>query len=128
MKALPASVSPGALRVLNRIFPLSAHSLLYALLIALGCEMQLSGLAITEARADETSEALYPGRYTANCKAAPIVGCVCETDSARRTRQLLQAAGESDDHDGRIGEIEYLQMMEWLRATCIAVTQPGGLR
>src|SRR6516164_9527576 len=105
------SVSPGALRVTNRIYLLSARSLLYVLLIALGCEMQTGGSAITRARADESSDALYPGRYVANCKPAPIVGCVCETDTAGQTRQLFQT-------DARIGDIEYLRMTEWLRATC----------
>jgi hypothetical protein len=118
------SVNPGALRAANRTYPLSARSLLYVLLIALGCEMQPGASAITEARADESSAAIYPGRYAANCKPAPIVGCVCETDLAGSTRPLFQVAGDSD---GRIGDIEYLRMMEWLRATCIAVTRPGGL-
>jgi hypothetical protein len=121
------SVSRGVL-LLNRICPLSARSLLYALLILLAFDMQPCRLAITGARADESSEAIYPGRYAANCKPAPIVGCVCETDSAGPTRQLFQTAGESNDHDGRIGDIEYLRMMEWLRATCTTVTRPGGLR
>jgi hypothetical protein len=120
--------SRGALLILNRICPLSTRSLLYALLIALAFSMEPCRFVMTGARADESFEPVYPGRYAANCKAAPIVGCVCETDSAGRTRQLFQTAGESDDHDGRIGNIEYLRMMEWLRATCIAVTRPGGLR
>jgi len=101
-----------------------------AMAIFYGCTalLVLGVIALTKARADETSDSLYPGRYAANCKAAPIVGCVCETDSVGRTRQLFQTAGESDDHDGRSSDIEYLRMMEWLRATCIAVTRPGGLR
>jgi hypothetical protein len=107
---------------------LSARLLLYVLLIALGWGMQPGGSAITGARADESSEALYPGRYVANCKPAPIVGCVCKTDSTGPTRQLFQTAGESDDHEGRPGDIEYLRMMEWLRATCSAVTRRSGLR
>ena len=107
---------------------LPARSLLYVLLVALGCEMQLGGSAITPARADESSAAIYPGRYAANCKPAPIVGCVCETDLAGSTRQIFQAAGDSNDHDYPNGGIEYLRMTEWLRATCIAVTRPGGLR
>ena len=107
---------------------LPARSLLYVLLVALGCEMQLGGSAITPARADESSAAVYPGRYAANCKPAPIVGCVCETDLAGSTRQIFQAAGDSNDQDHRNGGIEYLRMTEWLRATCIAVTRPGGLR
>jgi hypothetical protein len=122
------SVNPGALRVANRIYPLSARSLLYALLIVIGCEMQPGGFAITGAHADESSEALYPGRYVANCKPAPIVGCVCKTDPTGPARQLFQTTGESNDDEGRPGDIEYLRMMEWLRATCSAVTQPAGVR
>src|SRR6516165_2267369 len=106
---------------------LPARSLLYVLLVALGCEMQPGGSATT-ARADESSAAIYPGRYAANCKPAPAVGCVCETDLAGSTRQIFQAAGDSNDHDRRIGGIEYLRMTEWLRATCIAVTRPGEIR
>ena len=100
----------------------------YAPLIAFALQMQAGGLVITGAHADETSASLYPGRYVANCKPAPIVGCVCKTDLTGSTRQLFQTAGDSNDHDGRIGGIEYLRMMEWLRATCTAVTRPGGLR
>ena len=86
------------------------------------------GSAITAARADESSDALYPGRYVANCKPAPIVGCVCKTDSTGPTRQIFQTAGESDDHEGRPGDIQYQRMMEWLRATCSAAIRPVGLR
>jgi hypothetical protein len=122
------SVSPGVLHVTNRIYLLSARSLLYALLFAVGCDMQPGGSAITGARADETSEALYPGRYVANCKPAPIVGCVCKTDPTGPARQLFQTTGESDNDEGRLGDTEYLRMMEWLRASCIAVTRPAGFR
>jgi len=122
------SVSPGALRVTNRIYLLSARSLLYALLITVGCEMQPGESAITGVRADESSEALYPGRYVANCKPAPLVDCVCQTDPTGPAQQLFGTAGESNDDEGRPGDIEYLRMMEWLRATCSAVTQPAGVR
>ena len=87
-----------------------------------------SRFGITGARADEISAAIYPGRYVANCKPAPIVGCVCDTDLAGSTRPLFQTAGDSNAHDGHIEGIEYLRMIEWLRATCTAVTRPGGLR
>jgi hypothetical protein len=122
------SVSPGALRVANRIYPLPARSLLYALLITVGCEIQPGGSAITGARAAEGSEGLYPGRYVANCKPAPIVGCVCQTDPTGPARQLFQTTGQADNDEGRTGDIEYLRMLEWLRATCSAVTRPSELR
>ena len=122
------SVNPGALRVANRIYPLPARSLLYALLITVGCEIQPGGSTITGARAAESPEGLYPGRYVANCKPAPIVGCVCQTDPTGPARQLFGTAGESNDDEGRPGDIEYLRMLEWLRATCSAVTRPSELR
>ena len=106
----------------------AAFSVLYAPLIALALQMQAGRLAITVARADDISGALYPGRYVANCKPAPIVGCVCKTDPTGPARQLFQTAGESNDDEGRPGDIEYLRMMEWLRATCSAVTRPAELR
>ena len=121
------SGSPGALYVPNRIYLFSTRSLLYVLLIALVCEMP-GGSAVTGARADESSEALYPGRYAGNCKPAPIAGCVCKTDSTGLTRQLFQTLGESEAHDGRPGDMEYLRMIEWLGATCSALTRPGGVR
>ena len=122
------SVSRGALLVLNRIYPLSVHSLLYALLILLAFDMQPCRFAITGARAGESSEAVYPGRYAVNCKPAPIAGCVCQTDPTEPTRQIFQTAGELDEHDDQIRDTGYLRMLEWVRATCTAVTRPGGLR
>jgi hypothetical protein len=102
--------------------------LLYALLIVVGCEMQPGGSANIGARADESSEALYPGRYVANCKPAPIVGCVCKTDSTGPTWELFQTTGDTDNDEGRLMDTEYLRMMEWLRATGSAVTRPAGFR
>ena len=97
-------------------------SVLYAPLIALTFQMQAGG--ITGARADDASGALYPGQYVTNCKPAPIVGCVCEGDSTGQMPQPLQSTSES----GRIRDIEYSRMIEWMRLTCIAVTQSGGPR
>jgi hypothetical protein len=122
------SVNPGTPRVANRIYPLPTRLLLRALLIVVGCEMQPGGSAITAARANENSEALYPGRYVANCKPAPIVGCACKTDPTGPTRQLFQTAGESNNDESRPGDVECLRMMEWLSATCSAVTRPAELR
>jgi hypothetical protein len=99
-----------------------------AMAIFYGCTalLVLGVIALTTARPDETSDLLYPGRYAANCKPAPIVGCVCKIDPTGPMRQLFQAASESND--GPSGDIEYLRMMEWLRATCTAVTRPTGFR
>ena len=98
----------------------AVRSALYAPLIALALQMQAGG--ITGARADDASGA--PGQYVTNCRPAPIVGCVCESDSAGQMPQLLQSTSESR----RIRDIEYSRMIEWMRLTCIAVTQSGRLR
>jgi hypothetical protein len=102
------SVVRGALLVMHLIFPIL--------------------IAVTAAHADEGFESVYPGRYVANCKPAPTVGCVCETDSAMQTPQLAQNTNDVADHNGRIRDIEYLRMIEWMRLTCNAVTQSGRLR
>jgi hypothetical protein len=69
------------------------------------------GAAIAGARADEATEPLYPGRRIASCKPAPIVGCLCETDTGRASI-FPQPVGS----DG-----EYSQMVQWLRLTCQAI-------
>jgi hypothetical protein len=86
------------------------------------------GFGVTAVRADEGFESVYPGRYVANCKPAPVVGCVCVIDSAGSTPQLAQSTTEVGDPNGRIEDTEYSRMLEWMRRTCIAVTQPGGPR
>jgi hypothetical protein len=96
----------------------AVSSVLYAPLIALAFQMQAGGFW---ARADDASEALYPGQYVTNCKPAPIVGCVCERDSTEQMPQLLQSTSESRP----TRDIEYSRMIEWMRQTCIAVTQSG---
>src|SRR6516162_3929016 len=100
------------------------RSVQYALLIALAFQMQAGGLAITGARADDASAAIYPGRYVTNCKPAPIVGCVCKSDAAGQMPQLLPSTNESADNR-RIRDIERSRMIEWMRRTCIAVNQSG---
>jgi len=101
----------------------AVRSVQYALL-TLAFQMQAGGSVISEARADDAFEGHYPGRYVTNCKPAPIVGCVCEGDSTGQMPQPLQSTSES----GRIRDIEYSRMIEWMRLTCIAVTQSGRLR
>jgi hypothetical protein len=90
--------------------------------------LAFGGLGVTAVRADEGFESVYPGRYVTNCKPAPVVGCVCVIDSAGSTSQLAQSATEVGDPNGRFEDIEYSRMLEWMRQTCIAVTQPGSLR
>jgi hypothetical protein len=69
------------------------------------------GLGVTAVRANEGFESVYPGRYVANCKPAPVVGCVCVTE-----------VGDP------LEDVETSRMLEWMRRTCTAVTQPGSLR
>jgi hypothetical protein len=122
------SVVRDALLVMHPIFQILVRLALYARLFALAFYMQAGGYPVPAAHADETSESLYPGRYVTNCKPAPTVGCVCETDSAVQTPQLAQNTNDVADHNGRIRDIEYLRMIEWMRLTCNAVTQSGRLR
>jgi hypothetical protein len=114
--------------MVHLIFPISIRSALHAVLIALAFQVQAGGSNVTAARADENSETLYPGRYAANCRPTPIVGCTCEADSEGQTPRLLESASESNDHKSHIQHIEYLRMVDWLRLTCTAVTQSGRLR
>ena len=102
----------------------AARSVQYALL-TLAFQMQAGGLAISGARADDAFEAAYPGRYVTNCKPAPIVGCVCESDAAGQIPQLLPSTTDSVDDNRRIRDIEHSRMIEWMRLTCIAATQSG---
>jgi len=74
---------------------------------ASGADVQV----VAAAQADEASKSLYPGRYVTNCKPAPIVGCVCETDLAAQTPRGAQNTGDVADHNRRIRDIEYLRMM-----------------
>jgi hypothetical protein len=105
-----------ALRVTKRIYLLPARSLLYALLIALGCEL-LQPSEISPARADESSDELYPGRYVANCKPAPIVGCLCGTDTGHASI-FPQSVSDVSDPAKLKRDGEYSQMVQWLRLTC----------
>jgi hypothetical protein len=63
------------------------------LLIAPVLVLSDSGPVITNAQADETLE-LYPGRYAMVCKPAPIVGCVCDTDTLGQVAARI-ASGKS---------------------------------
>ena len=107
---------------------MSIRPVLYLVLIALAFLVRAEGFVVTAVRADESSEAIYPGRYAANCKPAPIVGCVCDTDSAGQMSQQLQSTSKAEAQNRRTQDIEYLRMIEWLRLTCTAVTRSRSLR
>jgi hypothetical protein len=119
-------VSLGALLARKRFCPPSTRVLLYALLVVLAFEMRPDGFA--GARADERPEALYPGRYAANCKQAPIVGCVCDTDTLGQVSIFPQTASEGRTSADRVQEAERLRMIDWVRRTCMALTQPTNPR
>jgi len=87
----------------------------------------LGVIALSAARADEASDSLYPGRYVTNCKPAPILGCVCDTDAGQAARPSRSTSG-ANDHAQHIRDTEYVRMIERMRLTCNAVTQSEGLR
>jgi hypothetical protein len=84
-------------------------------LVVLALQMQADGFNL--ANADELAEPLYPGRYVANCKPAAGFGCICDTDSTS------QVSVSSD-----IQNVELRRLVEWMRLTCAAITQPRELR
>jgi hypothetical protein len=83
-----------------------------------GSEASVTGGAAT-AHADEAAEPLYPGRHIASCKPAPIVGCLCETDTGHASifPQSVSDASASDPAKLKRDD-EYSQMVQWLRLTC----------
>jgi hypothetical protein len=93
----------------------------YAALCILG-GVAFGDLGVTAVHADDGFESVYPGRYVANCRPAPVGGCVCVIDSAGSTPQI--SATGAGDPNGRSEDVEYSRMLEWMRRTCTAVTQP----
>jgi hypothetical protein len=77
------------------------------------------------ANGDELVDPLYPGRYVANCKPAPGFGCICDTGSAS---QGVPVSSETRNDIRHIEDVELRRLVEWMRLTCVAVTQPRELR
>ena len=75
------------------------------------------GAAAAGAHADEAAEPLYPGRHIAICKPAPIVGCLCETDTGHASI-FPQFVSDASDPAKLKRDGEYSQMVQWLRLTC----------
>ena len=73
--------------------------------------------ATAGAYADESTEPLYPGRHIASCKPAPIVGCLCETDTGHASI-FPQFVSDASDPAKLKRDGEYSQMVQWLRLTC----------
>ena len=90
--------------------------------------LQLQAYGFTFAHADEATDPLYPGRYVAHCKPAPISGCICETDALGQVSTLSPVSSKTGDDVGHIEDIELRRLVEWLLLTCAAITQPRELR
>ena len=93
-------------------------------LVVLALQMQAGGFNL--ANADELAEPLYPGRYVANCKPAAGFGCICDTDSTSQVSTLSSVSSET--RNGHIQDVEFRRLVEWMRLTCAAITQPRELR
>jgi hypothetical protein len=99
---------------LLRCLPLLAASL--ALLVAGG-----TGAAVEEALE------IYPGQHVAACKPAPIAGCVCSTDAFRELTVFPVSVNDANGTDP-IGDAELLRLVDWLRRTCMTLTQGTNSR
>jgi hypothetical protein len=75
------------------------------------------GPATASAHADEAAEPLYPGRHIASCKPAPIVGCLCETDTGHASI-LPPSVSDASDPAKLMRDGKYSQIVQWLRLTC----------
>jgi hypothetical protein len=87
------------------------------------------GVVLSQGRPDVPDAAnLYPGRYNAVCTPAPIVGCVCTTDSPGEVLTFPELDRTSGNGLKDAGDTEYLRMIAWLRRTCITLTQSTSPR
>jgi hypothetical protein len=104
----------------NRSYGRLSTSIPLRLCILFAVALQIeAGATVAVARAEEESEPLYPGRYVAVCKPAPIVGCVCETDVPGQMVPFPQLASQAGDHVDQLSQdAEYWRMIEWLRRVC----------
>ena len=96
-------------------------------LLAFALQLQ-AGAAVTGARAEEVAEQIYPGRFIAVCKPAPVFGCVCESDFAGQAQAFPRLTSDTTGDAGLIHDGEHLRAIEWLRLTCQAVTQSARRR
>jgi len=101
------------------LMPVSRWAVLLALVLALQ--------AVGEARAQPQADApdatnLYPGRYVAVCKPAPIIGCLCSSDSQGEILAFPELTNTADHRPKDVTDTEYLQMVTWLRRTCTSLT------
>jgi hypothetical protein len=92
----------------------------WALLLALVLALQAVGGALAQPQADATN--LYPGRYVAVCKPAPIIGCLCSSYSQDQMSVFPELTSTADHDSKDVRDSEYLQMVTWLRRTCTSLT------
>jgi hypothetical protein len=96
-------------------------------LFILALQIQAGGFNL--ANADALAEPLYPARYVAHCKpAAPGFGCICDIDSTRQVSTLSPVSSKTRNDIEQIHDVELRRLVEWMRLTCEAITQPRELR
>ena len=103
------------------LMPVSRWAVLLALVLAL----QAVGGALAQPQADATN--LYPGRYVAVCKPAPIIGCLCSSDSQGEMSVFPELTGTAHHRSKDARDTEYLQMVTWMRRTCISLSGPTSV-
>jgi hypothetical protein len=110
---------------IKTIRTLLSHS---AVLLALVLPQLVVGEALAQSQADAPDASnLYPGRYVAVCKPAPVIGCLCSGDSQSEISVFLEFTGVTDHRPEEVKDTEYLQMVTWLRRTCASLTRPTNL-
>jgi hypothetical protein len=98
----------------------------WAMPLTLVLPLLVVGEALAQSQADAPHVTnLYPGRYVAVCKPAPIIGCLCSSDSQGEMSVFPELIGAAD-HRSK-DDTEYLQMVTWLRRTCTSVTRPTNI-
>jgi hypothetical protein len=100
----------------------------WAVWLTLVLPMLVVGEALGQSQADAPHATnLYPGRYVAVCKPAPIIGCLCSSDSQGEISVFPELTGAADPRSKDVRDTEYLQMVTWLRRTCASLTRPTNL-
>jgi hypothetical protein len=100
----------------------------WAVSLALVLPLLIVGEALAQSPADAPHATnLYPGRYVAVCKPAPIIGCLCSSDSHGEISVFPELTGAADHRPEDVKDTEYLQMVTWLRRTCASLTRPTNL-
>lgn len=99
-----------------------------AMLLTLVLPLLVVGEALAQSQADAPHATnLYPGRYVAVCKPAPIIGCLCSSDSQGEMSVFPERTGAADHRPRDVRDTEYLQMVTWLRRTCALLTRPTNV-